>query len=53
MRGRVLEASLVSVLLLSRSLGAQEVDDEALARDIEAYVGDVVAADEFSGAVMV
>jgi CubicO group peptidase (beta-lactamase class C family) len=52
MRGRVLETSLVSVLLLC-SLGAREADDEALAREIETYVADLVAADEFSGAVMV
>ena len=53
MGGRVLAPFLVPLLFLPRALLSREVDDTTLAREIGAYVQGVVAADEFSGAVIV
>ncbi len=50
---RIVLAFLVPLISLPAALSAGEVDDATLAREIEAYVKGLVAADEFSGAVMV
>jgi len=53
MRTRALGVFLVPLFALPASLSAREVDDATLAGEIEACVKGLVAADEFSGAVIV
>ncbi len=52
MRG-VFEGLFVSVLALPGALSAREVDDAALARQVEAQVQGLAASGDFSGAFMV
>jgi hypothetical protein len=53
MRRRVLEVWLGSALALPGFLLSREVDDRTLAGEIQAYLEERAASDQFSGAVAV